>query len=85
MANRPMGKEIKAKDILGLPVEDRLRLVEDIWDSLAANPSAVPAPDWHLSELDQRVANHKASPGQIEPWKEVRKRLRMPAAKRRKS
>lgn len=83
MAHRAMGKEIKAKDILGLPVQDRLRLVEDIWDSLAADPSAVPAPDWHRAELDQRLARHQASPDQVEHWAEVRTRLRKPAAKRK--
>jgi putative addiction module component (TIGR02574 family) len=80
-----MGKEIKSEDILGLPAEDRLRLVEEIWDSLVADPASLPSPDWHRSELDRRVARHQVYPDQVEPWDEVRKRLRKPPAKRRRS
>ena len=79
-----MGKEIKAKDIIGLPVDERLRLVEEIWDSLAADPSSVPLPDWHRTELDQRLARYQANPDAVEPWDEVRTRLNKPVAKRPK-
>jgi len=43
--------------ILHLPVAERLRLVEDIWDSLAASTADVPVPDWHREELDDRLAD----------------------------
>jgi len=79
-----MGKEIKAKDILGLPFDKRLELVEDIWDSLAADASAVPIPDWHQVELKRRLARHKADPGEVETWEEVQVKLRGRAAKRSK-
>jgi putative addiction module component (TIGR02574 family) len=79
-----MGKEIKAKDILGLPFHKRLELVEDIWDSLAADASAVPIPDWQQTELKRRLARHKADPGNVEPWEDVRAKLGRRAAKRSK-
>lgn len=44
-------------EILHLPPADRLRLVEDVWDSLAASTSDVPVPDWHRAELDARLAD----------------------------
>ena len=44
-------------EILHLPPAERLRLVEDIWDSLAASTANVPVPDWHRAELDQRLAD----------------------------
>ena len=44
-------------EILRLPPNDRLRLVEDIWDSLAASPSDVPVPVWHRAELERRLAD----------------------------
>ena len=34
-------KAITANDLLSLPVTERLRLVEDIWDSIAEVPEAV--------------------------------------------
>jgi putative addiction module component (TIGR02574 family) len=70
-----MGKEIKAEDILGLPFDKRLELVEDLWDSLAADAPSMPVPDWHRAELDRRLARHEADPGAVEPWEEARAAL----------
>ena len=53
------------KRALGLPLEDRLQLVEDLWDSLAAEPEAIPVPDWHRGELDRRHPD--PSPEHITP------------------
>jgi putative addiction module component (TIGR02574 family) len=44
-------------EILHLPAADRLRLVEDIWESLTTSPAEVPVPDWHREELDRRLAD----------------------------
>ena len=44
-------------EILHLPTDERLRLVEDIWDSLTASTIDVPVPDWHREELDRRLAD----------------------------
>ena len=43
-------------EILRLPIEERLRLVELIWESIAADPSAIPLGDAH-----RKSSNH-ASP-----------------------
>ena len=63
-------------EILRLPTGDRLALLEEIWDSLAASPADVPVPEWHKTELDRRV-DHPA-PGAAETWGEVRARLGEP-------
>ena len=42
-------------EILHLPPAERLRLVEDIWDSLATSSADVPVPGWHREELDRRL------------------------------
>jgi len=44
-------------EILQLPADQRLQLVENIWDSLAASPTDVPMPRWHRDELDRRLAD----------------------------
>ena len=44
-------------DVLRLPPDERLQLVEDLWDSLAAEPSQVPIPDWHREALERRLAD----------------------------
>jgi putative addiction module component (TIGR02574 family) len=41
-------------EILRLPADERLELIEEIWDSLAADAEKV-VPEWHRRELDRRL------------------------------
>lgn len=38
-----------------LPIEDRIRLVEDLWDSIADEQGAVVLTDAQRQELDRRI------------------------------
>jgi len=49
-------------EILALPVAERVRLVEAIWDSISAVPEALPLTDWQKEELDRRLAELEADP-----------------------
>ena len=46
--------QISVAEILKLPLAERIRLVELIWDSIAAVPEAVPISDELAAELDRR-------------------------------
>ena len=59
-------------EILGLPAAERLRLMEEIWISLAAEPSSVPVPDWHRAELDRRLAHLEAGRDVLRPWDKLK-------------
>jgi putative addiction module component (TIGR02574 family) len=52
-------------EILKLPPEERLRLAEVIWASLAAEPSTVPLGDAHRAVLDERLAEHDKNPDEV--------------------
>ena len=58
-------------EILRLPAEERLRLVELIWESLAPKPSEVPLSDAHRAVIDERVAEHERNPDDVVPREEV--------------
>ncbi|MCL4215685.1 MAG: addiction module protein [Candidatus Hydrogenedentes bacterium] len=58
-----------------MPLEQRLQLVEAIWDSIAAVPDAVNVPEWHRDELDRRLEAYHANPSEGSPWHEVKKRI----------
>jgi putative addiction module component, TIGR02574 family len=62
-----------------LPVEQRLNLVEDLWDSIAADQEALPLTDAQRHELDRRLDRYEAdrSPGRPldEVLADIRKRL----------
>ena len=52
-------------EILKLPAEERLRLVELIWESLNATPSAVPMSDAHRAAIDEELAAHRQNPKDV--------------------
>lgn len=58
-----------------LSVPQRLQLVEDLWDSIAAVPESVPVPDWQKEELDRREAEHRKNPDAVLSWEEVKERM----------
>lgn len=60
--------------ILELPVGDRLQLVQDIWDSIYANPELLPVTDAQQEELDHRLDNY-ARQTEGKPWADLRQRL----------
>lgn len=63
--------DMDVAEILKLPVEERLRLVELIWESLAADPSGVPLGDAHRAVIDERLAEHDCTPDDVVSRDEV--------------
>jgi putative addiction module component (TIGR02574 family) len=57
-----------------LSPQERSELISLIWDSLPDDAPFVP-PDWHLRELERRVAVAEADPLAAEPWQAVLARL----------
>ena len=55
---------------------EKLQLVEDLWDDLAATPEGIPVHDWQRQELARRKANLKKHPASGLTWEEVKQRVR---------
>lgn len=54
-------KEVSVNPTLrDLPVEQRMQLVEDLWDSIAADQAALPLTDEQRVELDRRLEAYEA-------------------------
>lgn len=70
-----MKQELVA-EILALPVAERVRLVEAIWDSISAVPEALPLTEWQKQELDRRLAELEANPDEGSTLEEVFARIR---------
>lgn len=49
-------------EILKLPPDERMRLLEIIWTSLVSDPSSVPLGDAHRAVIDERLAEHERNP-----------------------
>ena len=70
-----MNQELVA-EILALPVQERVRLVEAIWDSISAVPEALPLTQWQREELDRRLAEFEANPEAGSTLEDVFARIR---------
>lgn len=61
--------------ILELPVQERIRLVELIWDSVAAVSDAVEISPAFKAELELRMREFEANPEAGYSWDQVKSRL----------
>jgi putative addiction module component (TIGR02574 family) len=62
--------------IFDLSPAEKLQLVEDLWDDLAAEPGDVPVHQWQKDELARRKANLQSNPANGLTWEEVKRRIR---------
>jgi putative addiction module component (TIGR02574 family) len=62
--------------IFDLSPSEKLQLVEDLWDDLAAIPEVVPVHDWHKEELTRRKANLMQHPASGLTWEDMQRRVR---------
>lgn len=47
-------------ELRNLPIAQRIRLVEDLWDSIAADQKALPLTEEQRAELDRRLDRYEA-------------------------
>ncbi len=66
---------VSLSEVLSLPLEERLRLVESIWDSIAQFPEALELTEAQRLELDRRLESYEADPSAGVPWAELKARL----------
>jgi putative addiction module component (TIGR02574 family) len=63
-------------DIASLSTEERLRLMEELWESLRATPEGIPLTTAQREELDRRLDDlDREGPTGI-PWEEVLRNIR---------
>lgn len=61
--------------VFDLSPTEKLQLVEDLWDDLAADPNGVPLHDWQRKELARRKANLMSNPASGLTWEDVKQRV----------
>ena len=62
-------------EIIKLSTPEKILLVEDLWDSIASDESAVPVPQSHMEELDRRLKRYGSSPGTLLSLEELRTKI----------
>jgi putative addiction module component (TIGR02574 family) len=63
-------------DILQMSVAERIQLAEDIWDSIAAVPEALPLTDTERTELNRRLELYARNPDEGIPWDDLKEKVR---------
>jgi putative addiction module component (TIGR02574 family) len=63
-------------EILQLTIAERIQLAEDIWDSVAAFPEAIPLTDVQKEELDRRLQAYTTNPNEGISWDELKDKQR---------
>ena len=66
-------REALLAEIMRLPPQERIELLGDAWDAIAATPDEIPVPEWHVEVLERRLA--EAEPRYLS-WEEVQERLK---------
>lgn len=65
-----------ALNISELSPEERLRLIEELWDSLSEEPGNVPLTNAQREELDRRLDDLERSGSEGIPWDQVLQQIR---------
>jgi putative addiction module component (TIGR02574 family) len=58
--------------ILELSVAQRILIVQQIWDSIAAHPESLPLTECRKKELDLRLESYYESPDEGITWEELK-------------
>lgn len=74
MATQPHSSNILS--VFDLSPAEKLQLVEDLWDDLAATAEAVPIHDWQKAEVARRKTNLMDNPASGLRWEDVKARIR---------
>jgi len=71
-----MRPEQLKQEINQLNLSEKIRLVEDVWNSIAENQENLPMPDWHKHELDKRLQTYQSGDAQLIDWNTIHKELK---------
>ncbi len=67
-----MASILKDLGIDQLSVDQRLNLMHEIWESITAEGVRNPLSESRRSELENRLAEHIASPDDVVPWEQIK-------------
>ncbi len=60
-------------DIQRLSPSEKLALVTELWDDLAAHPADVPVTGEEITELDRRMEEYRKDPTKVTTWEAIKR------------
>lgn len=73
--NMGMTRESLLAEAIQLNSDERIQLVEDLWDSISEAPEAVELTAEQIKLLESRLSAHREDPSDASDWEEVKARL----------
>jgi putative addiction module component (TIGR02574 family) len=55
-----------------LPPNERIRLLQELWDVVADDVAEMPLNEPTCRLLDERIQQHEENPTDVEPWEQTR-------------
>ncbi len=55
-----------------LPLEERVELIDTLWETVAKEGYEPPLTRQQAEELDRRLAAHRRNPDDVIPWESIR-------------
>jgi len=65
----------KIPELKTLSAEEKLILVGELWDELAAYPDAFPPREDHIKLLRERLEHYRQHPDDVVAWEHVKARI----------
>lgn len=62
-------------DVNRMTPAQKLLLVTELWDDLAAHPTEVPVSREQIAELDRRMADYRRDPSEVTTWEAIQQRI----------
>jgi len=67
-----MAAKMRELGIERLSVEEKLELMQEIWESISSETDRTHLTEPQREELERRLAEHEADPGDVVAWEEVK-------------
>jgi putative addiction module component (TIGR02574 family) len=58
-----------------LPPNERIRLLQELWDVVADDVAEMPLSEPIRRLLDERIQQHEENPTDVEPWEHTREEI----------
>lgn len=72
---RGMAIDLSSDQLNALSVPGKVRLLEQIWQSLCEQPAETPSPEWHADILRERAQRLTHGDAARIPWSEAKAHL----------
>ena len=63
---------IDVGEILKLSKDEKVQLIDVIWESIESGQKEIPIPEWQIEEINKRLANIESGKSKSYTWDEVK-------------